>query len=674
MLQIEDKIKGCLYGAVIGTELGMQRILTKPSMSAAEMIDLFNSGLKWQEAPPQPQKRVGFVALTPLLASVARAYIKKNGRITPEDWAAELKTDPGISENEAFWLIDVHSTIELLREGMNPRLSGIGAVPTGNISAAIAPVGIYHAGDPEGAYLDAVEVASVTQRSPAVEWAAVAAAAIAEALKPTATVQSVIDNTLKIAHHYNKDVFYEINHIYRQASRSLEDYLPYYAHATTSEYGAWVGHNPIGWALALMRLLGNSPDRLITLSALGAYPSIRASVAGAIVGALNGKSSLPADWVNAVEAEVKPMLGIIDVVHDKIRAESVIVKDIEEVAKPLNDGNSLLFDKIYGCILAGAIGNAMGSVVEGKFYWEIDEEYPDGITTVLDPSRLEGEDDNQMAALLFETYIERNGFPASARDFGNTWKHRLNRDHFFYCMKNSYDLIREGMDPRIAGHWSMVTGSTVMCMEPVGVYNLCDPKNAYIDATAISYMYQRGLDVTAAAILAASVAEALNPHATVDSVLKAALNVAPKEKMLTFDTRKIDTPYDFISTCLEVADKYNDVLAARKELYEKCLYYHMIDPLELLGLSYAMLKISKGDVRLAAIGGTNIGRDSDTIAGRAAMLAGTLRGAGNVPKEWIDLMKPESLQRIRNNAQRISDFIADIKLPYMKLRQNLIAR
>jgi len=229
------------------------------------------------------------------------------------------------------------------------------------------------------------------------------------------------------------------------------------------------------------------------------------------------------------------------------------------------------------------------------------------------------------------------------------------------------------MDPRITGHWNVVTGSTVMCMEPVGLYHLCDPENAYMDATSISHMYQRGLDVTAASILAASTAEALRPEATVDSVLQVALNYAPKKKMITFDRRDIETPYDFISRCLEVACRYSDVFAAREELYKKCLYYHMIDPLELLGLAYAIFKISDGDVRMSAIGGTNIGRDSDTIAGRAAMLSGTLRGSGNVPVEWIRLFNTQSLDRIKVNTERISSLITAKKLLYIKQRLNIIS-
>jgi len=671
-----NKVQGALFGAVIGTELGIQSlILGEQRLAPSDAKGALKVKLKWREAPSQHPKRVGFTSLTPLIQNIARTYIKKGGRITPEDWALELKDDPNISENKAFWLIDIHSTIELLKEGMNPRLTGIGATPTGNMSVGIIPVGIFHAGDPEGAYLDGVEIASVTQRSPAVEWSALTASAIAKALEPEATVESIVDTVLKLAHRYNKDIFYEMNHIISQTHRrNREDYVSIFAYSNRFERNQWLGHNPISWALALLSVFGDDPERLITVSvALDAFPSIRSSVAGAIVGALKGVEALPKEWVEASKTLVSPMLGIIEVVRKKIEDEKIVINEVERLIETRKGEENLLFDKIYGCLLASAIGNAMGSVVEGQFYWEIDEKYPGGITTILDPSRLEGEDDNQMAMLLIEAYIERDGFPVSARDFGDIWKRKLNRDHFFYCMRNSYELIRSGMDPRITGHWNIVTGSTVMCMEPVGIYHLCDPKNAYIDATSISYMYQRGLDVISASILSASVAEALKPNATVDSIIQSALDTAPKSKMITFDKREIDTPYDFISLCVDIASKYNDVFEVRKELYEKCLYYHMIDPLELLGLAYAIFKVAKGDVRLSAIGGTNIGRDSDTIAGRAAMLSGALNGAGNVPSEWIKLFKVSSLERIKNNALRIAHLLENKKLPYMRIRQNLFS-
>ncbi|HOQ82166.1 MAG TPA: ADP-ribosylglycohydrolase family protein, partial [bacterium] len=310
---------------------------------------------------------------------------------------------------------------------------------------------------------------------------------------------------------------------------------------------------------------------------------------------------------------------------------------------------------------------------ECLFDWEIDQKYPGGIKTILDPRRLESEDDNQMAMLLVETYIERQGSPVMARHFGETWKNRLNRDHFYaLCMGNVYNLIMSGWDPRITGHWSVVTGSTVMCMEPVGMYHIADPEYAKIDARAVSYMYQRGLDVIAAEILAAAVSEALSPDATVDSVCKEAVKAAPSEKLRTFDRRDVKSSRQYIEKCLNIASKYDDVIEARKELREKCLFYHPIDPLELLGLALAMFYIAKADVKQAAIGGTNIGRDSDTISGRAAMLSGALKGAGSIPEEWIRLFKPEVLEKIKKNSELFVNDVVSGRMKRIKNRLNLL--
>jgi len=144
--------------------------------------------------------------------------------------------------------------------------------------------------------------------------------------------------------------------------------------------------------------------------------------------------------------------------------------------------------------------------------------------------------------------------------------------------------------------------------------------------------------------------------------------VAPRTPLRTFDKRKFKSVYDYIQTCLEVAEKYSDVLAARRELYQRCLLYHMIDPLELWGMSLAMFMISQGDVRQAAIGGTNIGRDSDTISGRAAMLSGALKGTAGVPKEWIEMFSLDAMKRIDRNAARLAQLISVKKLANLKSR------
>jgi ADP-ribosylglycohydrolase len=685
---LEQRIKGCLLGAAIGAELSLARIVHPERFDVHEPEDVLGLKLAPTGEYADPVGRTWYAKARPLVDLGVRAYLQAGGRVTPEAFGELFKNDPGIAQ--PFFAYDtLHSQQELLKEGMHPRLGGMLAAPTGLIAGAMPAVGIFHFADPERAYQDGVELASVAQDRLGADWAALSAAAVAAALAPGATAESVIEAVLTLAHRVNNDVFYSLNKPTRrgadQARADEKAFVRWWlmTGGRTSCDGVhdmgWIDYNPLRFVLPLLKTYAHTPEQMLALILVPVPDEmgwinkghiVPPVLAAALAGALYGPEVFPAEWRTWAEPLAEPWYGLAGVALKRLEVERGIISVVDALAAPGQDGLTLLQDKIYGNILAGAIGNAMGSPVESLYYWEIDAKYPGGIQTILDPQRLESEDDNQMAMLLTETYLAREGQPVMARDFGATWQARLNRDHFFpLCMGRAYDLICAGWDPRITGHWSVVTGSTVMCMEPVGIYNIADPEYASIDATAISYMYQRGLDMATAANLAATVAEALRPGATVNSVCKAALDTAPAEPLKTFDNRPFYSYRNYLETCLEVADKYNDVLEARKELCERALLYHPIDPLELWGFSLAMFMIADGDVRQAAIGGTNIGRDSDTIAGRAAMLAGTLRGASGVPKEWMAMFKPEVLDKIRRNAVRFAALIAGPKADLLRARQ-----
>ena len=687
---LEARIQGALTGAVIGAELAFARAVNgKPWEFFGTPADLFKvalvPALDWK-----PQRNNQFHAsVTPLVGLGVRACLRAGGRATPEQFAAVFKDDAGVAA-PAFAFDGLHTVQELLKEGMHPRIAGLRTTPSSLIAAAMPAVGILHFADPERAYLDGVELASVAQPRLGADWAGLCAAAVAAAFERGATPDTVVGAVLKTAQANAKDLFYELNKHSRGPKHCVDDAAVAAWWCTQAgvvpSNRSWVGYCPIRYALPLLGRYHDQPERLMQLM-VGVNPgcwwatygvgvhAVAAVTAGAIVGALHGPEVFPREWRAWATPIARPWFKLARVVRGRAAEETIVIREIETLAASKRRGVSLLHDKIKGALLAGAIGNAMGSPVEGRQYTEIDQLHPGGVQTVLDPKRLESEDDNQMAMFLVETYLERDGLPVAARHFGKTWADRLNRDMFYPpCMGNAYDLIREGEDPRIIGHWSVVTGSTVMCLEPVGIFNIADPAWAAQDATAVAYMYQRGLDVVAAGMLAATVANALRHDATVDSVLQAALDVAPRTPLRTFDKRKFRSPYDYIRTCLEVADKYDDVLAARKELYQKCLFYHCIDPLELWGLALAMFKIARGDVRQAAIGGTNIGRDSDTIAGRAAMLSGALKGTAGVPKAWIAMFSRSSMERIDRNAARMADLIAGRKLDGLRARRAAAGR
>jgi ADP-ribosylglycohydrolase len=685
-MKFSDRIQGCLIGAAIGAELGFARVIHPERFAGVKgPDDLFNLDLRPRD-PGAMHPKKECAPLTPMIDLGVRTYLAAGGRATPEDFAALLRDDPALAEG-FFFLDGVHSVQELLKEGMNARLSGLGAAPSAIACAAMTTVGIFHFADPEMAYLDGVELASVLQPRLGADWAGLCAAAVAQAMASD-DQSAVYPVVAKLARENNLELFYDQISASRVPAWNPEEFVRwwFYGGGRSPQHheSFWAGFDPMYFVLPMLGVFGSDPRKFMQVlvgtppgnwieSALGGHTPA-AVVGGAILGAIGGPQVFPKEWLAWATPIARKWFKLAEVVQARAKEERTILAVIDKLATKKKAGKSLLVDKISGCLLAGAIGNAMGSPVEGKFYTEIDQLYPGGVQTVLIPERLESEDDNQAAMHLVEAYLARAGQPVMARHLGKIWMENMNREGFFpLCMGNSYDLLRRGWDARITGHWNVVTGSTVMCLEPAGLFNIADPAWAAIDATAISYMYQRGLDVVAAAMMSATVAEALRPEASVDSVLQAALDVAPTTPLKTFDKRKFKTARQYIQTCLDIADKYTDVLAVRKELYEKCLFYHMIDPLELWGLALAMFKIANGDVRQAAIGGTNIGRDSDTIAGRAAMLTGTLRGASAVPKEWVKMFSPASLKRIETNAAALAKLISQGKAARLKARQDAMA-
>lgn len=157
----------------------------------------------------------------------------------------------------------------------------------GLIAAATPAVGIYHYADPEYAYLDGVELASVNQPRLGADWAGLCAAAVSVALSLNPTLVQVIEAVLKIAHRNNSDLFYKLNPALSSAIRLAQKY-----------FVLLVSAPPASWLDALV----------------GGHP-VSAIIGGAILGALRGISVFPSDWRGRAEPVTREWQPIIDVVH-----------------------------------------------------------------------------------------------------------------------------------------------------------------------------------------------------------------------------------------------------------------------------------------------------------------------------------------------------------------------
>jgi ADP-ribosylglycohydrolase len=294
-----------------------------------------------------------------------------------------------------------------------------------------------------------------------------------------------------------------------------------------------------------------------------------------------------------------------------------------------------LYKKTLGCLLGGLIGDAMGTPTEGKDYKFIDENHG----WVSDFSG-DGTDDTVMKNLLSEALVKTDGY-ATLDDWGRVWIENQNaftgekRNKFFISVQHTFNkLARVSYQPRMAALGNMPSSSSAMCISPVGIVNACNPKQAALQAynlASLIHIHDVGFCQDGAASMAAAVAEAFKPSATVDSVIGSAV-----DSIIPMSGREI---LDLIKGVLSIARSKGDFKKFREEMYkQKDKYFRPIiaDSRETIPLTIAILYLSGGDLEKCVTYGANFGRDADTIASMAGAIAGAFCGVDKIKKEWVE--------------------------------------
>ena len=115
---------------------------------------------------------------------------------------------------------------------------------------------------------------------------------------------------------------------------------------------------------------------------------------------------------------------------------------------------SLLYDKVYGCLIGGLIGDAMGAPVEGWDYKKIAETH--GEISDFDG---DGTDDSAIKMILCDAIIKNGGY-VTADEFAESFLRNRQYYNLFYTpVKNMFHKIEDKLElPVNAGmgnqHWS----------------------------------------------------------------------------------------------------------------------------------------------------------------------------------------------------------------------------
>ncbi len=238
------------------------------------------------------------------------AILKKGGRITVDDLARTWLDE--IDPDRFGYLLRCQDRViyDLIKAGMPPWDIGRHASWPGFIgtSKMIMPVGMVNACRPDAAARDALDVGRLkdTQGRPgnfALEVAAGLAAATAEALRPAATVDSVIGAALaQLPGEPRAEV--EQGQAWAGEAGDWRDLRPLYE----ARYAGRHASNAVevlSGGLACLRMADGQPREAIVYAVnLGRDTDCKAYVAGGLAGALRGIAAVPADWVRTVEEEV----------------------------------------------------------------------------------------------------------------------------------------------------------------------------------------------------------------------------------------------------------------------------------------------------------------------------------------------------------------------------------
>ena len=299
-----------------------------------------------------------------------------------------------------------------------------------------------------------------------------------------------------------------------------------------------------------------------------------------------------------------------------------------------NITSSVLYDKTLGCLMAGLIGDAMGTPSEGMDFKDIETKYG-----WLDDFSSDGTDDTVMKDLLSDALIRSEGF-AGADDWAAVWLDKYKEifgqkvGKFFPSVLHTAFKLRLGFIPRMVALGNMPSSSSAMCISPVGVVNACAPREAAAQAYALGaliHVHDVGFCQDGAAAMAAAVAEAYKTDATPASIIAAATEFL--HPLSGADMR------ERIAGALMIATKQGEYKAFRKAIYEerdKFFCEIACDSRETIPITVALFSLSGGDIEKSVQYSANFGRDADTIASMCGAIAGALNGSTSIRQDWKD--------------------------------------
>ncbi|ACQ79730.1 ADP-ribosylation/Crystallin J1 [Beutenbergia cavernae DSM 12333] len=291
--------------------------------------------------------------------------------------------------------------------------------------------------------------------------------------------------------------------------------------------------------------------------------------------------------------------------------------------------------RALGALVGQAVGDALGAPTENMTPQQIRARYGwvEGFVSD-DPA---GTDDTEYAVLTSWTVL-RFGRALTHADVSSMWREHVvsQRGGFHgggFSEMGAIANLRRGIDAPQSGTDNHESWSDGCAMRVVGIGVFCagDPSEAARLAEIDGAVSHAADGLWCGMAMAAGVAAAMVADDWRD-VVDAAIAATPEGSW----TRRAMT------RAVEIGRRHEDLGEALVELHERCTLPHYPWPdvaPEAAALALGIFTATKGEYVPSVLGGTNIGRDADTIAAMAGALAGALHGIEAVPAAWADAVQ-----------------------------------
>jgi ADP-ribosylglycohydrolase len=313
-----DKVYGCLAGSRIGSAMGaavegwdMDRIAKQYGIFD-KFVAYHHYDVDWDH--PAGSTEDG----TERQKLMCTAIIEKQDRITADDlvktWVKVLDPEKMKYMTEAF---DRQLLAEAKSGKVPPwQLGTLSKYPHLNTTArSFHAIALINACDIDGVIRDVYEIGRVYQppHSDSFAWGAAYNAAVVHAMRPDATVESVVETALRYAapqirkeiqhgldiaakHAEPLDMRGELNQVYTDAES------PYCADKRMEYYRASSIYETVTKSLAVFAATkGSVKDAVILSVNFGRDTDCLAASTGGLAGAFSGTRTIPGEWIEKVE-------------------------------------------------------------------------------------------------------------------------------------------------------------------------------------------------------------------------------------------------------------------------------------------------------------------------------------------------------------------------------------